>query len=217
MPKSVARKKGMDNKVCNAIKAHNIVGLLLTDITTITAGYTPDVPSSEYLELKKQSDETNEFMYLFDRYCCLREQERESGSREKIIMQTKFTYIEFIKIGEVSRAVPIFRCQNIKNKDDLGMVQFYAPWKQFCYYPINDIVLNETCINDISFFVSQCNNPTVAMHPDHIKMLDELLKVEEGLNDEEMRFIGSLDRQRQKALTTKQASWLKNIWNKLFH
>lgn len=206
----------MLSNTIKTITGHNDVGELLADITTILAGYTPDRPTAEYLELRKQSDQTDQFMYLFNRYCGIREVERELGLKEKIEVQTKFAYIEFVKIGEVSRAVPIYSCINSKTKDDLGSVQFYAPWKKFCYYPVSDIVLNGTCMSDIVFFVSQLNNPTVAMHPDHIKKLDEILAADAGMTDGELKFIESVNKQRQRALSQKQAKWLDDIWNKLF-
>ena len=35
----------------------------------------------------------------------------------------------------------------------LGRVQWYAPWRQYCFFPSPNCVFNKTCMNDICGFI----------------------------------------------------------------
>ena len=37
----------------------------------------------------------------------------------------------------------------------LGGVQWYGPWRQYCFFPEIDTVFNIGCLNDINHFIGQ--------------------------------------------------------------
>lgn len=65
-------------------------------------------------------------------------------------MKTKYKYIHFEKggIGYI--------CFNTKSKDDLGLIEWYAPWRRWVFWPDNsDVILSSDCLDDISHFMNQ--------------------------------------------------------------
>jgi len=40
----------------------------------------------------------------------------------------------------------------------LGYVKWYAPWRKYCYFPAQDIILDEHCLADIAGF---CRTETI--------------------------------------------------------
>lgn len=67
-------------------------------------------------------------------------------------MKTKYKYIHF-------REFPgYWSCKNNKSKVTLGIVEYYRPWKQWCYIPFStSVVFSADCLDDISHFLGQLN------------------------------------------------------------
>lgn len=43
-----------------------------------------------------------------------------------------------------------------KNRDiDLGLVKWYAPWRQYCFMPDDDCVFSKGCMADINDFIEK--------------------------------------------------------------
>lgn len=63
-------------------------------------------------------------------------------------MKTKYKFIHF-ELAEV------WHCLNNKNNGILGLVYFYNPWKQWCFFPWGNTVFNDTCLADIQHFIGQ--------------------------------------------------------------
>ena len=40
----------------------------------------------------------------------------------------------------------------------LGIIRWYGPWRQYCFYPAHDTVFNKECLNDIYDFITQIMN-----------------------------------------------------------
>ena len=69
-------------------------------------------------------------------------------------MKTDYEYIYFSKFEEKPKT-SVWHCQNRGNDGLLGVVKWYGPWRQYCFFPEPDTVFNVTCHEDINDFMSQ--------------------------------------------------------------
>ena len=72
--------------------------------------------------------------------------------------------IESQKIGEylIARHLGNVGKTNVWTVDNtsgqfLGSVKWYSPWRQYCFFIANGLVLNNRCMNDIKNFLDKCN------------------------------------------------------------
>lgn len=75
-------------------------------------------------------------------------------------MKTKYKYINFILEGRrKGRKTETWKCCNNEPGDCLGYVEWYRPWRQYCFTPgFDDVfVFNSTCLTDIANFLKQVN------------------------------------------------------------
>lgn len=43
-----------------------------------------------------------------------------------------------------------------KNSEDLiGVIKWYAPWRQYCFFPASDTIWNTTCLDDVQEVISK--------------------------------------------------------------
>jgi len=66
----------------------------------------------------------------------------------------KYKYIRFEQSEETKTG---WYCKNKKSDDILGFVYFYKPWKQYCFYTIDNMVFNISCLQDIADFLGYLN------------------------------------------------------------
>ncbi|MHA1470841.1 MAG: hypothetical protein ACTSSP_09815 [Candidatus Asgardarchaeia archaeon] len=77
-------------------------------------------------------------------------------------MKVKNEYINFVEI-EKKPKTKVYSCKSNSNGDELGRVQWYAPWRQYVFSPILKIVMadvvvfNKGCLDDIGDFIGQLN------------------------------------------------------------
>lgn len=64
-----------------------------------------------------------------------------------------YEYVHFVKVDDKPKT-SVWRCQNIKGEDELGIVKWYAPWRQYCYFPTVQAVYSAGCLADIKDFIS---------------------------------------------------------------
>jgi hypothetical protein len=69
-------------------------------------------------------------------------------------MKTQYKYINFVKIADKPKT-SVFACINNRSGEPLGTVQWYAPWRQYCFFPANECVFNVGCMDDIKDFIGQ--------------------------------------------------------------
>lgn len=67
-------------------------------------------------------------------------------------MRRAYKYIKF-NLGESG----IWWCSNKKNGTLLGSVSIFEAWKQYCFFPFDETVLNATCLQDVIHFLGQLN------------------------------------------------------------
>lgn len=73
-------------------------------------------------------------------------------------MRTRYQYINFQRVptSPTTRKTLIFDCHNNQSGAVLGVVQWYAPWRQYCFMDDGrDCVFNRTCLADIQDFLQQ--------------------------------------------------------------
>ena len=66
----------------------------------------------------------------------------------------RYKYIHFRQIA-TQNGRWIWSCRNNRTDSELGQVMFYGPWRQYCYFPKGDTVLNKTCLDNIAEFLQK--------------------------------------------------------------
>jgi len=64
-------------------------------------------------------------------------------------MKTEYRFIHF------EEALELWRCVNSKHKNLLGTVEWYLPWKLFCFFPELNTAFSKDCLEDICDFIKQ--------------------------------------------------------------
>jgi hypothetical protein len=77
-------------------------------------------------------------------------------------MQTKYEYLVFEKAGQQPPKTSAWDCKNAKSGTVLGMVKWYGPWRQYCYFPTAQAVYSAGCLNDITQFMGQLKKKGVS-------------------------------------------------------
>ena len=69
-------------------------------------------------------------------------------------MKTEYKYIHFRKIEQKPKTA-VYQCINTNHDDLLGIVEWYPPWRQYCFAPEYRCVFNNGCLRDIINFIGQ--------------------------------------------------------------
>ena len=69
-------------------------------------------------------------------------------------MNKSYKYIKFLQMKK-SQGGMFYICLNSRGEYRLGLIKWYPPWSQYCFFPERDSVFNKTCLDDISDF---CKN-----------------------------------------------------------
>jgi hypothetical protein len=71
-------------------------------------------------------------------------------------MKTKYEYIHFV-LDESFQSAKTTRwfCSSNSSDDVLGIVKWYAAWRQYCFFPSEDSIFNNGCLADIQDFIKQ--------------------------------------------------------------
>ena len=67
-------------------------------------------------------------------------------------MRTHFEHIHFVALDHNTKTEK-WECVNSRSGSHLGLVQWYAPWRRYCYLPSGDCVYGSGCLNDIVTFI----------------------------------------------------------------
>jgi len=71
-------------------------------------------------------------------------------------MKTQFEYMYFVELRPKAKT-RVFSCrQQRRSGHEIGRVQWYAPWRQYCYFPMPS-VYSAGCLRDILVFLDQAN------------------------------------------------------------
>ena len=69
-------------------------------------------------------------------------------------MKTQYQYIYFTKVEDKPKT-SVWYCVGQNNNDLLGIVKWYRPWRQYCFFPEPNTVFNVGCHKDIDDFIGQ--------------------------------------------------------------
>jgi hypothetical protein len=67
----------------------------------------------------------------------------------------KCEYINFELIEEKAKT-NVYVCRNNKSGAKLGVVKWYSPWRQYCYFPFMTIY-SASCLQDVKSFLDKIN------------------------------------------------------------
>lgn len=74
-------------------------------------------------------------------------------------MRTTYRYIHFVEV-EKKPKTSVWSCRNNRTGRPLGIVEWYGPWRQYCYSSTGPpvagrVVYSEGCLADIIAFLKQ--------------------------------------------------------------
>ena len=69
-------------------------------------------------------------------------------------MRTTYQYIHFVEVEKKAKT-SVWSCRNNRTGGELGRVEWYGPWRQYCFFPEPTTVFNVTCLKDIIDFLRQ--------------------------------------------------------------
>lgn len=69
-------------------------------------------------------------------------------------LKTRYQFIHFVKIEQKPKT-SVWHCRNNRSGNELGIVKWYGPWRQYCYFPTTPAVYSAGCLNDIQEFIKQ--------------------------------------------------------------
>ena len=69
-------------------------------------------------------------------------------------MKTQYKYIYFEETEKKTKT-SIYGCLSKKNGGPLGVVKWYGPWRQYCFFPDSLTIFNKGCMEDINDFITQ--------------------------------------------------------------
>lgn len=64
----------------------------------------------------------------------------------------RYEFIHFKVIAEKPKTF-VWQCCTNSSGDELGIVKWYGPWRQYCYFPTSPAVYSEGCLRDIYSFL----------------------------------------------------------------
>jgi len=72
-------------------------------------------------------------------------------------MKTLYKHIFFDDVSYLypERKTQVWECQSNKTAEVLGRVKWYSPWRQYCFFCIDSIILAGSCHTDIADFIKQ--------------------------------------------------------------
>lgn len=72
-------------------------------------------------------------------------------------MKTRYKFINFREcLITKDSPHPAWLCYNNKTATQLGKLEWYAPWRQYCFTVANEaIVFSKSCLEDICHFINQ--------------------------------------------------------------
>lgn len=69
-------------------------------------------------------------------------------------MKYKYQYINFAEQQSKTKTKVFWILSNSSNTK-LGIIKWYSPWRQYCFYPDRFTIFNKGCLEDINTFIQQ--------------------------------------------------------------
>lgn len=68
-------------------------------------------------------------------------------------LHNDYKYITMIKIEDKPKT-SVFAVES-KHDDQLGIVKWYAPWRQYTFFPEDGCVFSKGCLEDVNDFIGR--------------------------------------------------------------
>ena len=72
------------------------------------------------------------------------------------MLTNDYKYITMIKIEDKPKT-SVFAVES-KHEDHLGIVKWYAPWRQYTFFPEDNCIFSKGCLEDINHFITSLMN-----------------------------------------------------------
>ncbi len=72
-------------------------------------------------------------------------------------MKTEYKYIHFVKIEDKPKT-SVWSCRNSNDHTELGIIKWYPPWRQYCYFTRDLVIFNTGCLLEVISFIGQLKN-----------------------------------------------------------
>lgn len=69
-----------------------------------------------------------------------------------VIKETKYLVFEELPTKTKTKYITV---TNKNSEDIIGEIKWYAPWRQYCFFPEFDTVWNITCLTDVNEVISK--------------------------------------------------------------
>ena len=70
-------------------------------------------------------------------------------------MKERYQYIQFGQMPSGGRKTSIWFCHNNSSGEKIGVVKWYGPWRQYCFFAKVASVYSAGCLKDIQDFIAQ--------------------------------------------------------------
>jgi len=72
------------------------------------------------------------------------------------IGESTYRYIQFVKQERQPKKITDnYSCQTRAGGVEIGVVEWYRPWRQYCYFPTISAVYSKGCLCDIADFIGK--------------------------------------------------------------
>ncbi len=61
-------------------------------------------------------------------------------------------YLSFERTGD-KRSTGVWQVKSRRVGNCLGIIQWYGPWRQYCFFPFDNTIWNPGCLNDVFAFI----------------------------------------------------------------
>lgn len=70
-------------------------------------------------------------------------------------------YMTFREVSATAKTITVHVTNNASG-GLLGQIKWYAPWRQYCFFPADDCVFNHSCLTEIVQFIQIIGRPNDA-------------------------------------------------------
>jgi hypothetical protein len=69
-------------------------------------------------------------------------------------MKMDYEYIEMAEVEKKTKT-SVYAIFSKSDKEHIGTIKWYAPWRQYCFFPVDDTIWNRGCLTDVIGFINQ--------------------------------------------------------------
>ena len=69
-----------------------------------------------------------------------------------IVFEGKYFAVELM---EKKTRTEVYGIRSKHHSEPIGMVKWYAPWRQYCFFPEPGTVWSRYCLNEVNTFINQ--------------------------------------------------------------